>query len=113
MLTNPNNMRLLPLLILIGMIVCVVGAKSPSTEQIPINTRFVAATLRIEGAMLVLVYVGHTDTLYDLGCGDGCIVISAARKYGARSVGIDIKPARIDEARANASSAGVTDRVTF
>jgi ribosomal protein L11 methylase PrmA len=51
--------------------------------------------------------------VYDLGCGDGRIVISAARKYGARGVGIDLNPARIEEARANALSAGVSDRVSF
>jgi ribosomal protein L11 methylase PrmA len=63
--------------------------------------------------MLELANVGNSDVVYDLGCGDGRIVISAARKYGARGVGIDLNPARIEEARANASSAGVSDRVSF
>jgi cyclopropane fatty-acyl-phospholipid synthase-like methyltransferase len=63
--------------------------------------------------MLDLAGVKSGDTVYDLGCGDGRIVISAAQKYGARGVGIDLNPARIDEARAGARNAGVTDRVSF
>ena len=65
--------------------------------------------------MLDLARVTSGDTVYDLGCGDGRIVISAAKKFGARAraVGIDINPARIEEARANARSAGVDDRVSF
>jgi SAM-dependent methyltransferase len=51
------------------------------------------------------------DVVYDLGCGDGRIVIAAAQR-GARAVGVDIDPARIAEATANASAAGVADRVT-
>ena len=53
------------------------------------------------------------DVVYDLGCGDGRIVVMAAAKFGARGVGVDIDPKRIDEARANAAKAGVTDRVEF
>jgi ribosomal protein L11 methylase PrmA len=49
--------------------------------------------------------------VYDLGCGDGRIVITAAKKYGARGVGVDIDPDRITEARANVQRAGVGDRV--
>jgi cyclopropane fatty-acyl-phospholipid synthase-like methyltransferase len=57
--------------------------------------------------------VTKNDVVYDLGCGDGKIVIAAAQQYGARGVGIDIDPRRIAEANANAEKAGVTDRVTF
>ena len=63
--------------------------------------------------MLELAQVKPNETVYDLGCGDGRIVIFAAKQYGARGVGIDLNPVRIDEARANARSAGVTDRVSF
>ena len=63
--------------------------------------------------MLELAGVGRRDVIYDLGCGDGRIVISAARDRGARGVGIDINPVRIEEAVANARSAGVSDRVSF
>ena len=64
-------------------------------------------------AMLTLAEVKKTDVVYDLGCGDGRIVITAARKYGARGVGIDIDPKRIAEARANAKKAGVEHLVRF
>lgn len=63
--------------------------------------------------MLQLAGVSGGDTVYDLGCGDGRIVIAAARSYGARGVGIDNNPARIEEARANARSAAVSDLVRF
>jgi len=63
--------------------------------------------------MLELAGVGKHDVLYDLGCGDGRIVITAAKERGARGVGIDINPDRIAEARANAARAGVDGKVTF
>lgn len=63
--------------------------------------------------MLELGKVGQDDLLYDLGCGDGRIVIAAAQHRGARGVGIDIDPERIAEATENASKAGVAERVKF
>ena len=63
--------------------------------------------------MLTFAGVGPGDVVYDLGCGDGRIVIEAARKFGARGVGIDIDPALIARAQANAKQAGVESRVTF
>lgn len=66
----------------------------------------------VEG-MLELAGVKKTDVVYDLGSGDGRIVITAAKKYGCRAVGIDLNPKRIEEANANAQAAGVTDRVKF
>ncbi|HVF65269.1 MAG TPA: class I SAM-dependent methyltransferase [Casimicrobiaceae bacterium] len=64
-------------------------------------------------AMLELAKVGPNDVVYDLGSGDGRIVIEAAKSYGARGVGIDIDPKRIAEAKENALRAGVTSRVHF
>jgi SAM-dependent methyltransferase len=64
-------------------------------------------------AMLKLANVRKTDVVYDLGCGDGRIVIAAARQFGARGVGVDIDPERITEANAAAARAGVTDKVKF
>lgn len=63
--------------------------------------------------MLALAGVHASDLVYDLGCGDGRIVITAAKKHGARGVGIDIDPQRIREAQANARAAGVEDKVSF
>ena len=64
-------------------------------------------------AMLKLAGVKKGDVVYDLGCGDGRIPIAAAREFGARGVGIDIDPQRIDESNANAKKAGVTNMVTY
>lgn len=64
-------------------------------------------------AMLLLAQVNRNDLLYDLGCGDGRIVISAAKQYGARGIGIDLDPQRVTEAKANAKQAAVEDRVHF
>ena len=63
--------------------------------------------------MLKLADVTKTDTVYDLGCGDGRIVIAAAKEYGAHGVGIDINPERIQEAEGNAKKAGVEKLVRF
>jgi SAM-dependent methyltransferase len=62
--------------------------------------------------MLEVAGVGDGDVVYDLGCGDGRIVIAAALR-GARGVGVDIDPRRVQEATANAQASGVADRVTI
>jgi len=63
--------------------------------------------------MLKLANVHKGDVVYDLGCGDGRTVITAAKTFGVRAVGIDINPERIKESLENARKAGVMDRVTF
>ncbi len=63
--------------------------------------------------MLELAEVTSKDVVYDLGCGDGRIVITAAKKYGAHGVGVDIDPDRIREAKTNAKEAGVENLVVF
>ena len=63
--------------------------------------------------MLEVAKVGKSDVLYDLGCGDGRIVVTAARKFGTRGIGIDIDPDRIRDANANAKAQGVVNRVKF
>ncbi|MCW5981180.1 MAG: class I SAM-dependent methyltransferase [Bryobacteraceae bacterium] len=74
---------------------------------------YVPTPQEVVDGMLDLAQVKKTDLVYDLGCGDGRIVVTAARKYGARAVGVDINPERISEAQKNAKEAGVTDRVKF
>jgi SAM-dependent methyltransferase len=64
-------------------------------------------------AMLKLGEVKKNDVVYDLGCGDGRIVIAAAKSFGSRGVGIDIDPVRIGEAKDNAKKAGVEKLVRF
>ena len=63
--------------------------------------------------MLAMAQVGPNDVVYDLGCGDGRIVIAAAMKFGARGVGVDIDPMLVARAQAEARAAGVADRATF
>ena len=72
---------------------------------------FVPTPNDVVNAMLRMARVSAKDTVYDLGCGDGRIPITAAQKYGARGVGIDIDPERVKEAVANVKKAGVADRV--
>jgi SAM-dependent methyltransferase len=67
---------------------------------------------RVE-AMLKLANVGPNDIVYDLGCGDGRMVATAAKVFGARGVGIDIDPERIEESNRTVKEAGVQDRVTI
>ena len=73
---------------------------------------YVPTPHRIVDRMLQVAKVKSTDVLYDLGCGDGRILIAAAKK-GARAVGFDIDPARIAEARENVARAGVESLVTI
>jgi len=63
--------------------------------------------------MLEMAGVNENDVIYDIGCGDGRIVITAAEMYGARGVGIDIIPKRIQESRENATASGVGHLVEF
>jgi protein-L-isoaspartate O-methyltransferase len=74
---------------------------------------FVPSPPDVVDRMLTLAKVGPGDVVYDLGCGDGRIVIAAAQKFGARGVGVDIDPRLIIQAEANARAAGVQNRVTF
>jgi SAM-dependent methyltransferase len=74
---------------------------------------YVPTPENVVSAMLKLADVHKGDLVYDLGCGDGRIVIAAAKDFGARGVGVDINPDRIREAKENARKAGVTDLVSF
>ena len=74
---------------------------------------YVPTTEKAVQEMLKLADVKKTDVVYDLGCGDGRIVIAAAKTFGARGVGIDINPVRIKEAKENAKKAGVEHLVRF
>lgn len=82
-------------------------------EKPKLDVPYVPTTPEVVEAMLKMVNINKNDKVYDLGCGDGRIVIMAAEKYGARGVGIDIDPERIKEANENAQKAGVADKVEF
>jgi SAM-dependent methyltransferase len=79
------------------------------SQEIP----FVPTPNRVIERMLQLAEVTPKDVVYDLGSGDGRIVILAAKKYGARGVGVDIDPQLVERARANAKTAGVSHLVEF
>lgn len=74
---------------------------------------YVPTPPEVVAEMLRLANVKADDVVYDRGCGDGRIVITAVKEYGARGVGIDIDPERIKESNENARKAGVAERVTF
>lgn len=95
-----------------------VGSPAARGQDGPVFDRrslapFVATPMDVVDRMLTLAKVGPRDVVYDLGCGDGRIVIAAAQKFGARGVGVDIDPRLINQAEANARQAGVEDRVEF
>lgn len=82
-------------------------------EAPPLDVPFVPTPEPVVEEMLRLANIRKGDVLYDLGSGDGRIVIAAAKKFGIQGVGIDLNPARIREAQANAKTAGVAGLVTF
>ena len=84
-----------------------------SARQNPNLAPFVPTPQDVVNRMLELASVTSADLIYDLGSGDGRIVITAAERFGARGVGIDIDPQRIAESNANAERAGVTHLVRF
>jgi len=90
-------------------VVVVIGQaqpRKPDVHYVPTPYHVVAEMLRLAG-------VTPNDVVYDLGSGDGRVVITAAKDFGARGLGVDIDPQRIQEGRANARKAGVADRVQF
>lgn len=91
-----------------------VAQTPPQPRRDPVKLApFVPTPEEVVDRMLQLAGVTKKDVVYDLGCGDGRIVIAAAKKYGARGVGVDIDPTRIAESTANAKQAGVSHLVTF
>ena len=91
------------------LLVPLVAAAQSSLPSVP----YVATAEPIVDKMLEMAKVTGKDVVYDLGCGDGRIVITAAKRFGARGVGIDLDPVRIKEANENAVQAKVTDKVKF
>lgn len=90
--------------------------KPPTPKNMPVrqpDIYFVPTPPEVVRAMLQMANVRKGDVVYDLGCGDGRIVIAAAQVYGVRGVGIDIDPQRIKEAEENAKKAGVEKLVKF
>jgi SAM-dependent methyltransferase len=84
--------------------------KRPDAPQL---APYVPTPQEVVDRMLALANVQKSDLVVDLGCGDGRIPVTAAKKYGARGLGVDIDPVRIAEANANAKAAGVQHLVEF
>jgi SAM-dependent methyltransferase len=102
-----------PILVIALAAVLPITAQQPNSQQ---GLRrpdifWVPTPPAVVDAMLKLADVKPTDVVYDLGCGDGIIVTTAAQKYGARAVGVDIDPQRVQEATERARKMGVSDRV--
>jgi SAM-dependent methyltransferase len=98
--------------LLLSFLATATGAAQQAPARQP-DVVFVPTPTDVVDAMLKLAKVTSNDVVYDLGSGDGRIVIAAAKMYGARGVGIDIDPERTREASANARAQGVGDKVTF
>lgn len=89
-------------------------AVAQETRPAPqLDVPYVPTKPAVVDGMLKLGNLKKGDVLYDLGCGDGRIVVAAAKQYGVTAVGYDIDPERIAEANATAKAAGVTDKVKF
>jgi len=88
-----------------------VGEKVESTKSPDVI--YVPTPQPVVDKMLELAKVKKSDVVYDLGCGDGRIVVTAAKRYGARAFGFDVDPARVAEARENVKASGVEDLVTI
>ncbi|HXB69275.1 MAG TPA: class I SAM-dependent methyltransferase [Candidatus Acidoferrales bacterium] len=86
------------------------GQSKPSR---PPDAPYVDSPYVVVDAMLKLAGVKKSDTVYDLGCGDGRIVIAAAKHYGAHGVGIEINPDLVEKARGNARRAHVEALTKF
>jgi SAM-dependent methyltransferase len=98
--------------ILAGVVfVFVAGAQTATTPHLDVP--YVPSPNAVVNGMLKLADVKKGDVVYDLGCGDGRIVITAAKEFGAKGVGVDINPERIQEARENAKKAAVEEMVKF
>jgi SAM-dependent methyltransferase len=82
-------------------------------DSIDVDVPYVPTPRPVVDRMLEMAGVDTNDVVYDLGSGDGHVLIRAATKYGSRGVGVEIDPARVEEARRNAREAGVQDLVEF
>jgi ribosomal protein L11 methylase PrmA len=90
----------------------VAGAALAAQDDDQYDVPYVPTPMKTVSKMLEMAKVGPSDVVYDLGCGDGRIVVAAVRDYGARkAVGVDINPVRIRESNENARKARVADKV--
>lgn len=91
----------------------ILGSLHINAQNIVLDVPYVPTPQKVVDGMLELADVKKGEVVYDLGCGDGRIVITAAKKYGATGIGVDLNPERIKEANTNAEVAKVEEKVTF
>src|SRR5687768_148513 len=110
-----NSFRVATLMIatMVGGTTAIVRAQDEAAAPVKKDVPYVPTPQPVVDRMLEMAAVTKDDVVYDLGCGDGRMVVTAAKKYGAKGVGVDIDPQRIKESNENAKSAGVTDKVQF
>jgi precorrin-6B methylase 2 len=114
--TSPGRRSLLVLLAVLavlGLALAVRVVSRPGRPEREPDVIFVPTPQEVVDRMLELAEVKTGDVLYDLGCGDGRIVVTAAKKYGVKAVGFDINPQRIRESKENVRKNGVEDLVTI
>jgi SAM-dependent methyltransferase len=97
---------------IVGALVVALSLSAAAQDQAP-GAPFVPTPLPVVERMLELARVTPADVVYDLGSGDGRVVITAAQRYGARGVGVELNPVWVRDARRFAEQLGVTDKVTF
>jgi ribosomal protein L11 methylase PrmA len=112
-LTSVGILFVLAVIVLAGNRPAGAVGRAPQRQAAPRapDVIYVPTPQEVVDAMLKVASVTSKDTVYDLGCGDGRIVVTAARVYGAHGVGVDIDPQRVAEANANVKAAGVGDKV--
>jgi methylase of polypeptide subunit release factors len=94
-------------------IVLVIPAAAQTPARPKLDVIYIPTPQPVVDAMLELAQIKRSDVVYDLGSGDGRLVITAAKKYGASGVGIELDPVLVKKARENAAAAGVSNRVRF
>ena len=96
-----------------GTLLLASSAHARSENAPALDVPYVPTPMPVVDAMLDMARVKKEDTLYDLGCGDGRIVVRAAARFGCKGVGVDLNPERVTEARAKAASQKVTGLTRF
>jgi len=102
-------------MVVVGLVAIAAAYVIPAAvdAQRPTLAPYIPTPQDVVDRMLAVAEVTNKDTVFDLGCGDGRVVITAAKKFGARGVGIDIDKDRISESKRNARDAGVSSLVRF
>src|SRR5262245_52032004 len=106
-------MKLIQRVALAGLALVALTQGPPARGAGKPEVRYYPTPQAVIDRMLEMARVTNKDVVYDLGCGDGRIVVTAAKKYGARAVGVDIDPVRVKEALARVKAARVADLVTI